>query len=39
MVAQLNSDIGSGKMLQFLGLSVSLFCIGYLLQQYTSKPR
>jgi hypothetical protein len=38
MVAQLNSDIGAGKMLQFLGLSVCLFCIGYLLQQYTGKP-
>lgn len=39
MVAQLNNDIGSGKMLQFLAVSICLFGVGYLLQQYTGKSR
>jgi len=39
MVAQLNHDISAGKMLQFLGASICLFCVGYLLQQYTARPR
>jgi len=37
MVAQLNNDISSGKMLQFLVVGACLFTVGYLLQQYTGK--
>ncbi len=34
MAAQLGEHISSGKMLQFLLLSVGLFVLGYTLQQY-----
>ncbi|TWU23642.1 hypothetical protein [Bythopirellula polymerisocia] len=34
MAAQLAEQISTGKMLQFLLLSVGLFVLGYTLQQY-----
>jgi len=34
MAAQLSENISTGKMLQFLLLSVGLFVLGYVLQQY-----
>jgi hypothetical protein len=34
VVAQLMARISVGQMLQFLVVSVALFCAGYLLQQY-----
>jgi hypothetical protein len=39
VVAQLMERISAGQMLQFLGVSVGLFCIGYLLQQYRGTHR
>ncbi|MEQ8208642.1 MAG: hypothetical protein RH917_02325 [Lacipirellulaceae bacterium] len=36
MVGELSGRFGSGKMLSFLLVSVCLFSIGYLLQQYTN---
>lgn len=36
IMAQLNGDIKTGPMLQFLVASVALFSIGYLLQTYTT---
>jgi hypothetical protein len=34
IIAQLNENIKASQMLQFLAVSVGLFLIGYLLQQY-----
>lgn len=34
IIAQLNEEINAGQMLQFLAVSVGLFLVGYLLQQY-----
>jgi hypothetical protein len=39
MVAQLNENIGSGQMLQFMLVGVGLFIAGYLLQQYGGPRR
>lgn len=36
--AQLNERINAAQMLQFLAVSVGLFLVGYLLQQY-GRPR
>jgi hypothetical protein len=38
MIAQLTNRIRPGQMLQFLVVSVCLFGVGYVLQQYTA-PR
>ena len=34
MVAQLNGDISTGPMLQFLFLAVGVFVLGYAIQRY-----
>ena len=34
MVAQLNGDISTGPMLQFLCMAVGVFVLGYALQRY-----
>lgn len=39
MVAQLMERIKAGQLLQFLAVSVGLFLVGYLLQQYSRPPR
>jgi hypothetical protein len=35
MIAQLGNHISTGKMLQFLLLSVGVFVVGYTLQRYS----
>ena len=39
MAAQLNDQIKTGKMLQFLFLSVGIFGLGYLVQRFGGAPR
>ena len=39
LIAQLNNSIRPGQMLQFLVAGVCLFSIGYMLQQYSGKPK
>lgn len=39
MVSQLMGQIKAGQMLQFLAVSVGLFLVGYLLQQYSRPPK
>ena len=39
IIAQLLERISVGQMLQFLVVSVALFCVGYLLQQFRGTRR
>jgi hypothetical protein len=39
VIAQLMERISAGQMLQFLGMAVGLFCVGYLLQQFRGTRR
>ena len=39
ILAQLSEAISLGQMLQFLVVGICLFSIGYLLQQYSGKPK
>ena len=39
MAAQLNGQIKTGQMLQFLFLSVGIFGLGYLMQRFGGAPR